>query len=272
MARFVLHRDEPSFSSLLTTGAIGAAAGFLCGVLLAQRTGGLSGLMRRMRGSDDYEDEDVEGGPYDMDEGDEQAEPDETSSAVPLERRVLRAFRDDPILRERGIEIAAIADDVIELGGWVERRDEAAHAVAVARAVDGVHTVVNRLSAEREEAQADETAARVRAGDPSLTETRWEGMRVGTGARKQGTSAEPDRHADPRLELEERALDEQHALRDAADDVEQPAERRQGEKPTPGGRTDGSPIAPSGVPKGDHVAHPERAADAIEPHAPERAD
>jgi len=37
------------------------------------------------------------------------------------------------------------------------------------------------------------------------------------------------------------------------------AERRRTAKKTRGGRTDGSAVAPSGVPKADHVADPEHA-------------
>jgi hypothetical protein len=77
---------------------------------------------------------------------------------------------------------------------------------------------------------------------------------VGTGRRRQGTSAEVDRHEDPRPELEEKNLDKVFLDADEAADVK--AERRHRAKPPRGGRTDGSPIAPSGVPKSDHVADP----------------
>ena len=50
---------------------------------------------------------------------------------------------------------------------------------------------------------------------------------------------------------------EMQALAAAADDLEGIAERRKSGKPQPkGDRTGGAPIAPSGVPKGDHVADP----------------
>src|SRR3712207_6625462 len=60
----------------------------------------------------------------------------------------------------------------------------------------------------------------------ALTEARWEGIRVGTGRRRQGTSAEPDRHADPAVPLEDRWLRETEAIRNAADETEGIAERR----------------------------------------------
>jgi hypothetical protein len=47
-------------------------------------------------------------------------------------------------------------------------------------------------------------------------------------------------------------------LKDAADDTEGLAERRRREKKVvKGDRTGGSPIAPTGVPKADHVAKPD---------------
>ena len=94
-----------------------------------------------------------------------------------------------------------------------------------------------------------------------MSGARWEGNRVGTGKRRQGTSAEPDRHADPKPHLEDRWLSEQEALRNAAEETER-AERRASTKAVKkGGRTDGSPVAPTGVPKADHVADPEAAKD-----------
>src|SRR5207253_799179 len=94
-------------------------------------------------------------------------------------------------------------------------------------------------------------------GDPALTEARWEGGTVGTGRRRQGTSDEPDRHADPKVPLEERWLRADDALRNAADDTEGLAERRsRSKKAVRGDRTGGAPVAPTGVPKGDHVANP----------------
>ena len=106
----------------------------------------------------------------------------------------------------------------------------------------------------------DETARRFESGDPALREARWEGRRVGTGRRRQGTSRDPDRHADPKVQLEERWQNEEDAVRNAADDTEGIAERRRSTRRTPrGDRTGGAPVAPSGVPKADHVAEPTEA-------------
>jgi hypothetical protein len=78
-----------------------------------------------------------------------------------------------------------------------------------------------------EEQQIGETVRRRQDGDPALSEARWEGQQVGTGKRRQGTSDEPDRHADPKPGLEDRWLNEREALRNAAEDIEEiSAERR----------------------------------------------
>jgi hypothetical protein len=63
-----------------------------------------------------------------------------------LEARVLEAFHNDPILRERAIDIGAIAPGVIELTGWVYGDDEIKHAITLARGVIDVEHVVNQLA------------------------------------------------------------------------------------------------------------------------------
>jgi len=213
--------------------------------------------MRSRYAARDEEDEELED--YDEDEL-ESEEYDES-----LEERVLEAFRNDPILAERAIDIGSIADGVIELAGWVENEEEAQHAVTIARGVPDVDTVVNRIAIGDEERRFEEAARRVREGDNALTEARWEGGRVGTGRRRQGTSADPDRHADPKVALEERWLRADDALRNAADDTEGLAERRaQSKRSVRGDRTGGAPVAPTGVPKADHVANPVDATDSVD--------
>src|SRR5207244_13153394 len=106
---------------------------------------------------------------------------------------------------------------------------------------------------------SDLGAHRYEDGDPTFTERHWEGQQVGTGRRRQGNSTEIDRHADPRNKLEDRSLKEDKAFMAAADEIPDAAERRKTTKKARGGRTDGSPVAPTGVPKGDHVADPENA-------------
>ena len=274
MSPFRYRDDESNVASALYV-ALGALAGFAAGVVVAQQYGGLSGItsrirdrMGKVRNGTEEDDEETQLGAHahdhsyddDEDEGyDDEADDGPLDATEELEERVLEAFRNDPILSERAIDIGAIDDGIVELTGWVNADDEAQQAVVVARGVPGVETVVNRLAVRAEEDLYDELADRYEDGDPSLTEGQWEGQSVGTGQRRQGTSAEVDRHEDPRNELEEKVLDKVYL--DADEEADIKAERRRKAKPPRGGRTDGSPIAPSGVPKSDHVADPLNAPD-----------
>jgi len=261
--------DESSSRSALYI-AIGAAAGFAAGVLMAERFGGFKGLTDRIKdtfggGSEgDEEDFDYEG--LEDDEFDPDFDDDLDTPAVSLdgteelEERVLEAFRNDPILSERAVDIGAVEDGIIELTGVVNSDDESHQAVVVARGVPGVDTVVNRLTIGAEEDLFEDAAHHYEDGDPPFTERHWEGQQVGTGRRRQGNSEEIDRHADPRNILEDKSLKEDQAFMAAAEDIPDAAERRvKSSKKARGGRTDGSPIAPTGVPKADHVADPEHA-------------
>ncbi|MFL5584574.1 MAG: BON domain-containing protein [Gemmatimonadaceae bacterium] len=260
--------EEPSSRTALFV-AIGAAAGFAAGVLMAERFGGFQGLTDRIKdtfggGTEGEEDEfDYEGLEDDEFEPDFDEEVDTSTASLngaeELEERVLEAFRNDPTLSERAIDIGAVEDGIIELTGWVNSDEEARQAVVVARGVPGVDTVVNRVTIRTEEDLFDDAAHHYEDGDPQFTERHWEGQQVGTGRRRQGNSTEIDRHADPRNVLEDRSLKEDRAFMAAADDIPDTAERRKTTKKGRGGRTDGSPVAPTGVPKGDHVADPENA-------------
>ena len=256
------YRDEDSIGSTVVSLAAGALAGFVAGVFLAQRVGGVDGIAERFRRRRNaisssvrrrFEEEEEQF----EDELDDQAE----AAQAELEERVLEAFRNDPVLGERAVDIGAVGDGVIELTGWVYTDEEGEHAVTVARGTPGVNTVVNRLMIGEEEELLDDNARRFEAGDDALTEARWEGQHIGTGRRRQGRSDDPDRHADPRVRLADRWLSEAEALRNAADDTEGLAERRRvaKKKSGRGDRSGGSAVAPGGVPKGDHVREPESA-------------
>ncbi|HEU4748898.1 MAG TPA: BON domain-containing protein [Gemmatimonadaceae bacterium] len=269
---YIYAEEEESTSRSALYIAIGAAAGFAAGVLMAERLGGFKGLTERLKdtfgGGDGNEEDDFD---YEGLEGEDEFDPDfdddfDTTSASldgeeELEERVLEAFRNDPILSERAIDIGAVEEKIIELTGWVNSDEESHQAVAIARGVPGVETVVNRLAIRSDEELFDDAATRYENGDPSLTEAHWEGQLVGTGRRRQGNSTEVDRHADPHTVLEERSMSTDRAFMSAADDIPDAAERRtKAKKSAPrGGRSDGSPVAPTGVPKADHVADPERA-------------
>jgi hypothetical protein len=258
--------DESSSRSALYI-AIGAAAGFAAGVLMAERFGGFKGLTDRIKdtfggGTGEEEEEfDYEGldeDEFDPDFDDDVETPKSSlNGAEELEERVLEAFRNDPILSERAVDIGSVEDGIIELTGVVNSDDEAHQAVVVARGVPGVDTVVNRLVIKTDEDLFDTAAHHYEDGDPPFTERHWDGQQVGTGRRRQGNSTEIDRHADPRNVLEDRSLSEDRAFLAAAEEIPDTAERRtKAKKSTRGGRTDGSAVAPSGVPKADHVADP----------------
>lgn len=291
----VRYSDEDETGSPAIGLMVGALAGFAVGVMMAQKMGGFAGIAEKLRAQlggvgntlldpvkgagaegdftelDDLDDvDDIDGideDDFDYSEEDEYAAGgrDEEFEAE-LEERVLEAFRNDPILCECAIDIGAVGDGIIELAGMVDLEKDSAHAVVVARGVPDVETVINRILVGTEETVIAETAARFASGDPALTEGRWEGQQVGIGKRRQGTSDEFDRHADPKPELEERWLSQNEALRNAAEEnAEGPGvgnrNKKSVKKTARGGRTDGSAVAPSGVPKADHVADPESAPD-----------
>jgi hypothetical protein len=245
MARYHYRDRDDSLAPTITGLLVGALAGFAVGVITAQRVGGISGLASRVREHvRGVRDEMLRPDFYDDEfEEDYEDEDEHDSEFAALERNVLEAFRNDPVLAERAIDISATASEIVELGGWVHSDEEAEHAVTIARGTPGVATVVNRLVIGEEEARLADAARRHAQGDPALTESRWEGQRVGTGRRRQGTSAEPDRHADPKPKLESRWLEEREAIRNAAEDFVT-AERRRTPQRTGRAR---------GVPKGDHV-------------------
>jgi Putative phospholipid-binding domain. len=262
--------EEESSSRSAIYIAIGAAAGFAAGVLMAERFGGFKGLTDRIKdtfggGTEGPEEEEFDYEGLDEDEFDPDFDDDvdtpkaSLNGAEVLEDRVLEAFRNDPTLSERAIDIGAVEDAIIELTGSVNSEEEAHQAVVVARGVPGVNTVVNRLTIRTDEDLFDDAAHHYEDGDPPFTERHWDGQQVGTGRRRQGSSDEIDRHADPKNILEDRSLSEDKAFMAAAEDIPEDTVRAKSTKKARGGRTDGSPVAPSGVPKADHVADPEHA-------------
>jgi hypothetical protein len=258
MPPFRFRDDDSSTGTTIASVLLGAIAGFAVGMYVAQRVGGFSGLTEgltarfRRKGTEEghlagredlpvaqfdeieeeIEDEDeAEIGATNADDPDFNGMDDvDEGGGVPLlEERVLEAFNNDPILAERAIDIGALAtgSGVIELAGWVDSDDEAEHAMTIARGVPGVETVVNRLLVDDEEQQLDDTVRRFNEGDPALNQAHWEGQQVGTGKRRQGTSGETDRHADPKPVLEEHWLSKREAVRNSADDIDEiSAERR----------------------------------------------
>lgn len=261
MARIRYREADSRSTGSIASVVVGVLAGVAVGIFIAQRMGGVGAvrdrLRRRGRGRDEgdmHTGHGAEVGDY-YDADDELVDEERDTD---LEDRVLEAFRNDPTMSQRGIDIGSVGRGIVELSGWVDTDDEAEYAVTLARGVPGVVTVLNRLGVGDEEEALAEAARRRAEGDPALTEARWEGMQVGTGRRRQGTSAEIDRHADPAVDLEDRSLRTQEAIRYAAGDTEGIAERRGRNQRAKarGDRTGGAPVSPTGVPKGDHVVEP----------------
>ena len=254
--------DDSSVAGTVGTVLLGALAGFAVGMLVAQRVGGFPGLADKLRRRGKIEAADETAAPSVADDfaDYDDYEDDEIEESEPsgLEEHVLEAFRNDPILSERAIDIGGIGEATIELAGWVQTEDEAEHAVTIARGVPGVSTVVNRIAVGDEEDRLADHARLFEEGDDAHTEAHWEGNVVGTGRSRQGSSADIDRHTDPRVSLAEKWTSADAETLEAAEEIDSiAAERRVREKKTvKGDRTGGSPIAPSGVPKADHVANP----------------
>src|SRR3954465_1936989 len=135
-------RDDDSQTNGLLYLAAGAVLGLAAGLVVSDRFGGFSALTSKLRDrvSRIRDDDDVDDVDDDVESDSEMDEEDQD-----LEERVLEAFRNDPTLSERAIDIGAIGDGIIDLTGWVPEPDEATHAVTITRGVPGVETVVNRL-------------------------------------------------------------------------------------------------------------------------------
>lgn len=211
-------REEDDSSRGLLFFSIGALAGVAAGMILTERMGGLSGITRRVRQGLGEAAEELIGRTFaydDLEFDDEDYEPTEEEE---LEERVLEAFRNDPILSERAVDIGAIGSGVIELTGWVHEPDESAHAVTISRGTPGVDTVVNRLEIRSEEDQLDTTSLDY---DSDVSRGgHWHGQQVGTGRRRQGLGkVQADRHEDPAPTLQSKALSEEAAIESAADDL-----------------------------------------------------
>jgi hypothetical protein len=141
--------DESGPNGLLLLTA-GALAGFAAGVYLSQRFGGVAGVTARLRSKLHSVGREEESEEYEQEEG----EVDEevfVSANEELEERVLSAFTNDPTLRERAVDIGAVAEHTIELTGHVFTAGESDHAAVIARGVPGVETVVNRLHVRGDE-------------------------------------------------------------------------------------------------------------------------
>lgn len=148
------YRDDDSTSGIILGAIVGALAGFAAGMYMAH-----TGATDRIKLKGEHADAEpvrerirsAHGASEELDEGvGEDLEDDFDDDAadeydVTLEERVLEAFRNDPILSTRAVDIGSLRTGVIELAGVVETSQEAQHALTIARGVPGVESVVNRI-------------------------------------------------------------------------------------------------------------------------------
>jgi hypothetical protein len=192
-------KDDAELRQTVLTFSVGAVGGLVVGLLLARRG---ADRMAQQYGSE-LRDR-AAGGRYTASGLHDGVADHELTG---LEDAVIDAFLAHPVLSERGIDVGAISRGIVELSGSVYTEDESDTAVRVANSVAGVQTVVNRLEVEEEAEHLDETRRRFEDGDPALTETRWEGRRVGMGRMRQGRQTEPDRPDDSQHQIERALLE-----------------------------------------------------------------
>jgi hypothetical protein len=161
MSSRTAHPDRSTTGTQIASALAGAAAGVAVGLLLAQTFGGLSAVLARLKRvageelgfepgydaldaieeSDEYDEYDAptDPGVWEDDEPLDD-EPDDT-----IGERVLEAFRNDPILAGRAIDIDVHRDATIELSGRVDAEREVDYAATIAGGVPGVAHVITRL-------------------------------------------------------------------------------------------------------------------------------
>lgn len=173
--RTITGRTRPRTEAALLL-ALGAIGGVLLGAVIADRVGGLDGLRHRVgsrkarkhrpdgwrgdeRRSQSFEqlaDDDSELAPeaiahlhlhgrHPTPARSVSVPPSARGDHEEIERRVLEAFRNDPLLAHRVIDISA-DDDGVMLSGWVRDAEEERYASVLARGVPGVTAVQSELA------------------------------------------------------------------------------------------------------------------------------
>ena len=203
--------------------ALGAAGGFALGLLFSGRMPDPAGVREagaRLR-------ERAAGVARTLGPGRLRREVREQVALTGLEDAVLDAFLRDEVLSDRPIDVGAISRGIIELSGSVRSAAEAARAVQLAREVDGVETVVNRMDVEEPRPRRGSTAS----GDEGMAGGEWTGREVGMGRRRQGHETDPDRPDDSRQQKTE-ALEDADRVQFA--DEGYGRDPRVAERPDPG--------------------------------------
>jgi hypothetical protein len=158
------YRDDDRSSRTGLYVLVGALAGVAVGFLVSEQAGGLDGVRRRARSLfgrasrllTSAASAEPNGSARDLaeefgrgDDPDAEGDDLESSEWDELEDRILEAFRNDPVLANRAVDISVVDDGVVELTGWVRLDKEKPHAVTIARGVPGVHKVESRLAVRR---------------------------------------------------------------------------------------------------------------------------
>lgn len=177
-----------SRTSTLLLVALGAVAGLAIGMAVADRVGGVGGMLRRTNrrrvrsqqdagwdegwdagwdGLDAPMDDDTLDATYAPAAGTETDAATATGAVMPaataaaptaapsrpsaeeLEQRVLEVFRNDPLLATRNVDIGADHHGRVELTGWVEERREVDYALTLVRGVPDVTGVMSNLMIRR---------------------------------------------------------------------------------------------------------------------------
>jgi hypothetical protein len=172
MRRYRGPRERPTTEAVLLV-ALGAIGGLLIGAAVADRLGGLDGLRHRLGSkrsrrhrADGWRGDERRSQPFDQIEDDDSELapesiahmhlhgrhplPPHAVAGEELERRVLEAFRNDPMLAHRLIDISADDTDGVTLTGWVRDPAEQRYAAVLARGVPGVRAVHSELAVAKE--------------------------------------------------------------------------------------------------------------------------
>jgi len=113
-----------------------------------------------------------------------------------LEEDVVERLRGDERISGQPIEVAGLAQGIVELSGTVETESDAERAVALAQRSPGVRTVLNRLDVLGD-AERAQRARRQPSGPGTVrADTRWLGIGVGMGRRRQSRATDPGRRDD----------------------------------------------------------------------------
>ncbi|HEX2076216.1 MAG TPA: BON domain-containing protein [Longimicrobium sp.] len=193
--QYVVELEEPRGHGLLYT--LGAIGGVAIGTMLARSLEGLVGreASTRIRQAGG-------GAPAEFRPGRLRRPPRDQEQLLALEDAVLDAFLRDEVLCECGIDVGAISRGIVELSGSVWTRDESHRAMEVARRVDGVETVVNRMEIESER---ERLHPRFDTSDEGfqMSGAEWTGNQSGMGRRRQGHETDPARPDDSHYQREE---------------------------------------------------------------------